>query len=464
MLLNEPQGFTPTVQDPNEIFNNTNDRELEIGISVSPENTSPAKPHLCTLLRLTVLRNPPRCIAAIYSLREQISVSQPPSISFDNDILKSAQTAYADMSLIFRACDALSRAYYIGPFRNALNLVPGSNYYDIAIGQAFIHAWKELKTGSDKEQNERAVRLTEDIRKLLGCDQLEINSSPDDQTLRVMINGRSYALSELGSGISHFIIVMASVAPTHPSWILIDEPELNLHPSLQLDFLTTLGAYCREGVLFATHNIGLARAAGDQIYSVSVEREGSSIVRVLEDTPHLSECLGELSYSGYRELGYKKVLLVEGRTDVKTIQQLLRSFRKEHQCVLLPLGGSQLINGNSEIELAEVKRISEHVEALIDSERSSADETLAPERQAFVDVCTKLKIKCHVLARRAIENYFDIDAIRRVKGEKYASLKPYEILKTHTLPWAKEENWRIAREMKLESIIDTDLGAFLSAL
>ena len=77
------------------------------------------------------------------------------------------------------------------------------------------------------------------------------------------------------------------MAVRRPAYVLIDEPELNLHPSLQLDFLTTLAGYTSAGILFATHSLGLARAGAEQIYSVRREQQGVSDVRELEGTRNL---------------------------------------------------------------------------------------------------------------------------------------------------------------------------------
>ncbi len=183
-----------------------------------------------------------------------------------------------------------------------------------------------------------------------------------------------------------------------------------------------------------------------------------------EETPQLSEFLGELSYSSYRELGFDRILLVEGPTEVQTIQQFLRLYGKDHQVVLMPLGGSSLINGKVEPQLHEIKRISDNVSALIDSERSAPGEQLAADRAAFVQKCEEASVPCKVLDRRAIENYFPESAIKQVKGEKYRALEPYESLKAASPAWAKSENWRIAREMSYEEVQETDLGQFLGSL
>jgi hypothetical protein len=151
-------------------------------------------------------------------------------------------------------------------------------------------------------------------------------------------------------------------------------------------------------------------------------------------------------------------------TEVKTIQQFLRKIRKDHEIVLLPMGGSQLIRSDSEAELREVFRIAGSVAALIDSERSSAGTDLAPDRAKFKSTCERIGIKCHVLERRATENYLTEPAIKKIKGEKYCALTGFEDLTKARLGWGKAENWKIAREMSWDDVKETDLGKFLEAL
>ena len=170
------------------------------------------------------------------------------------------------------------------------------------------------------------------------------------------VDGRPFKLGELGAGLSQFIVVFASAAIRKPDYIFIDEPELSLHPSLQIDFLTSLASYATEGVVFATHSIGLARSIGDRIFSLQ-KKGGSVICRPFEQTPNYAEFLGEMSFSSFKELGFERILLVEGVTDVKTTQQFLRLLNKDHKVVVLPLGGDQLAKGNVELELEGVPEI-----------------------------------------------------------------------------------------------------------
>ena len=318
------------------------------------------------------------------------------------------------------------------------NNLSGMDYYDISIGAPFIKQWDSYKSGPNVRNNEAALKLTEDIRSIFGFNTLEINASSDNHTLKVIVDNKSFNLEELGSGLAQFIVVLANVAVKKPSWILIDEPELNLHPSLMLDFLTTLTSYSTKGVIFATHIIGLARSSAERIYSFKIDKDGKSEVKDFESIPQLSEFLGELSFSGYKDLGYDLVLLVEGSSEVKTIQQLLRKYKKEHKVILLSLGGSTIIKEDCLTELEEIKRISSNVFALIDSEKNSSEDTLGEDRQAFVKSCKKAKIKCKVLERRALENYMTDSAIKAIKGDKYCALGEYEELKKNRFPLVKD--------------------------
>ena len=443
-------------------WSNTNNRDIEIifrflDVDPSVVGTQPAFPFevVFTLYRRS------NDFRVRMSLNNGLSNIGPMAIGYNGTQITLQQGTVIELEPALSVWGTLADTLYFGPARNAINIGSNTNYFDMQVGQAFVTAWRGFKSGTDRDRNEATYRLTEDIRKIFGYDHLEINPSADDQTLQLFIDGKSYMLGEVGAGLSQFILVLANAATRQPALILIDEPELNLHPSLQLDFLTTLASYASSGVLFATHSVGLARASAEQIYSVRRITQGHSEIHPYETTPHLAEFVGELSFAGYRDLGFEKILLVEGPREIKTMQQFLRLYGKDHEILLLSLGGASLINATTAAELEEIKRISEKVYAIIDSERPAEGEPIARDRQAFVDNCKKAGIACHVLERRATENYLTEAAVKRVKGSNYRALEPFELLKNLPNGWAKADNWRIAREMTKHDLEATDLGQFL---
>lgn len=385
--------------------------------------------------------------------------------TFDGSMLQSGGHAAIDLQPFFDACAFLAGGMYLGPFRNTINAGGGEQYFDVVIGQQFVGRFHQFKSGPDIAANEAIYRLQEDIKRIFGFDSFDLNADPSGRTLQVFIDGRSFRLTELGSGLAQFILVLANVMVRRPTVVFIDEPESSLHTPLQLDFLTTVASYTTEAsVFFATHNLGLARAASERIYSCRRVQLGISEVRPLESTPHLAEFVGELGFSAYRDLGFETIVLVEGPADVRTMQQLLRLWHKDHEVVLLPLGGSSMINANAEGELAEIQRITDRVFVLIDSERAQRDAALSADRQAFVTLCQRLNLPVTVLDRRAIENYFPDQAVKAALGETYRALAPYQLLRDAQPSWGKRDGWRIARQMKAVELHGTDLGDFLASL
>jgi ABC-type cobalamin/Fe3+-siderophores transport system ATPase subunit len=467
LLQGVPQGYgpVPTVFDYTELFSNTNTRDIEIEVKL-PRVEGLSKNANCPMANRVVLTI--KRLTNNWTARLFASNVVFPNTSFgfggSGEILLVGSQPATDLSEMLNAFNELFTTLYIGPFRNAVNVGSNDAYFDIQVGTGFITSWKFYKSGNTKAQHEACYRLTEDIKRIFRYEDLDISSSADDRSLQVRIDGKSFKLPEVGSGLTQFILVLATAAIKTPSYILIDEPELNLHPTLQLDFLTTLASYAGNGVLFATHSIGLARAASDWKYSVRKLQAGVSEVRELEGTPRLAEFLGELSFSSYKELGFEKILLVEGHTEVKTFQQFLRLLKKDHEVVLIPMGGGEMINANSEAELLELTRISTNISAVIDSERTNARDLVSAKRLAFIENCKKARIDCKLLDRRAIENYLPERAIRKVHGPAYQALAPFQKREDLSPMWGKPENWRIAREMTVDELKATDLGQFLAAL
>jgi ABC-type sugar transport system ATPase subunit len=332
------------VADPLELFHNKNNRNITIEIEVvgaALRNDQPGR-DCVSKITITAHRGSPTIWNVIASGSKGDIIHSPngwqvegPGIARSGDGKVVVETSDAVEILL-----ALSNARYYGAFRNAIN-TGGADYFDLKTGTAFIELWNQWKTSGIKAQTRAIGQVTEDIRRLFEFNQLEINASTALHTLMVTIDQHAFRLPELGSGLAQFIMVLGNTATTRPSIVFIDEPETNLHPSLQIDFLLTLAQYATMGCVFSTHSVGLARSVAQRIYSFQRGGRGP-LVRPFEATPNYVEFLGELSFSTFKEMGHDRLLLVEGVNDVKAAQQLLRLVMKEHTTVILPLGGNQV--------------------------------------------------------------------------------------------------------------------------
>lgn len=310
-----------------------------------------------------------------------------------------------------------------------------------------------------------AVNTQHDIAGLLGYTSLEISASDDSKTLSLVFdNKKVMSLADVGAGIAQLIYSIVTVANKSPQIILIDEPELHLHPTMQARFVEALHRNAGYATVFATHSVGLARQTADSILVVSQNRaSGKSSATRFESAKNSAQLLGELSYSQFSAIGGKFLLLVEGSTEVRTLRILLRKLGIDTEVMIVPLGGSSLINESRSEEMSESQRIGAEVFVLIDSERNSENEPLRSDRDGFQKICTTLfgKARVFLTKRKATENYMSDSAIKTVKGEKYRALEHYEKLEALDPAWSKNENWMIADAMDFDELKNTDLGQFL---
>jgi hypothetical protein len=377
-----------------------------------------------------------------------------------------AKSNHIDCSLLQGFATDLGNSKYYPAFRNAINEGAGQ-YYDLPVGTSLVATWDSWKAGNNRSHRVAISKVEKQISELLGFKSLQINADQTGKTLDVVIDQRPYKLYEVGAGVAQLIIVLAGALVNRPPYILIDEPELSLHPSLQLSFLATLGSYAKYGVLFSTHSIGLARSSAQRIYNVRRNVAGNSEMSPLgQAVPNFSEWLGELSYSSRAELGCEGLILVEGPSDVLCFQEFLRKIGKDYKYAIMQMGGSSLLNANIAPHLEEIKRLVDPVNIRIffDSERTSACEPLAVDRAAFIAECLAGGVIAQASELRATENYFEINGIRSALGVEYRPLEPYQRVKESAKPWKKSDNWRIAKETSMEDIKDTDLGRFFSSL
>ena len=357
----------------------------------------------------------------------------------------------------------IAGSMYVPPFRHALTGAGGASMGDLSNGSEFLGLWTTHQGGGSKAQHRLIRKVVDDVRALFSYDRFDVQASAGSQTLQLWVNGKDYRLREMGSGLTQFLIVLGNAAFKRPALIFVDEPELNLHPTLQQEFLTTLGSYCTYGVFFATHSLGLARSSSDFLYSVRKSESGSTVAS-WEHAVGLAEQLGELNYSAYREAGHERVLLVEGPQDIRSIQQILRLLRIEHSTLVIHLSGGQTESEAAIEAVAEIQRLASNVFVLLDSERNTADGEPRRGRQLFVERCARLDVKVHLTQRRALENYFTDRAVKAAYGAEYCALELYAKLSESSRPWGKRDNWRAAREMSLDEWDGTDIFQFLKSL
>jgi len=362
------------------------------------------------------------------------------------------------------AFQQLASAMYVPAFRNALGF-DGGEYYDLQIGKELLSNFGQMKNGNDPETGDAIVRMSDGLREIFGFKTFEIAVSEPVDHFIFFVDGVQRRQSELGAGLAQFVILAVNILIKSPSVLLLDEPELNLHARLQLEFLVLMSSLTSGSVLFATHSLGLARSAADVILVASKTKEGDCTVEDYSATTSISATLGAMGYGGQNDHAYKAILLVEGVTDVRVAREFLSKAGVRGEVVIVPLGGDDLTSGGRDVELEELTRLSDRIYALVDSERLAKGGAPSAPRVLFEETCRNLGIQVHLTERRAIENYLDSAVATDVLGLSSGfKLGHFERPKDLQSGWKKGDNWRVARHMKWISVKNTDVGKFVQRI
>jgi putative AbiEii toxin of type IV toxin-antitoxin system len=434
------------VRDPAELFNNANVRPLTIIVEVAGTSEKSIDKAV-----LSIDRALPQSVLATFCISDE--TFRPPGGTTEQMIV-----ATHDIAQAFRQ---LSQSFYIDPLRTAANVVSNALRENVTLGQALIQDWAKQKQSGNQLQRARTELVEGKICDAFGFRSFSLGTDYDRSLFELIINGKTYGLSEVGTGISQFIFLLCNALGNPDlSYLLIDEPEANLHPQLQVALIDLLQEFA-DTVIFATHSLGLAEVRAKDIYAVTA-REGKHAVRKVTPKDRLKSMLAPLTFSGFEDVGSRSVLLVEGVHDRPAIKAILKKMNHEHDVSVLHLNGRTSINGEAEPMLRDITRFGDNlrVYALIDSEKDSEMAAMERSREEFMRACEAVGITAHVLERRAMENYIS-DAAVKWKYPGLRSLGEYEPLKSMPNHWGKAHNWLLFSQMSLQELEGTDLGWFV---
>lgn len=188
--------------------------------------------------------------------------------------------------------------------------------------------------------SEFSQKINENYRKNGGVEEIQYTLSCDmDKMFEVKADawheetGRLSSVEHLGNGMKS--IYMLSLLETYvedekriPSIIIVEYPELFLHPSLQKTASRILYRLSKKNqVIFTTHSPNMvANFTKGQICQIVLDEEGGSIARQNAD---IDDILNDLGYSANDFLNVDFVFIVEGKQDKSRFPLLLEKYYSE---------------------------------------------------------------------------------------------------------------------------------------
>lgn len=281
-------------------------------------------------------------------------------------------------------------------FRSAVDSPDYIYQDDAAVGNVdFQRSWWTLEsiTGVLLALNQRAdLRLKVEARLQQLFDRsVDLNWSQSGLTVAIspMLGGNPYAANHEASGILQLIALLAAIHNDEIGALLIDEPEISLHPQHQAFVLEEMqrvaGDPIDEGkklIIVATHSTALIplRSLSDlpSIAFFSSPLEAPAQIKVSDDIlkrTKLSALMARLSATHRMAVFAERVLLVEGPSDEIIASQLASRLNQRllaRNAQILP------VTGKGEFpEVAKLFRlIGKHVAVLADLDALADDNAL----------------------------------------------------------------------------------------
>jgi Predicted ATP-dependent endonuclease of the OLD family len=194
--------------------------------------------------------------------------------------------------------------------------------------------------------------------------------------------------------------------------VLLDEPELGLHPDLQRRFIEYLRKLADEKNLqffLATHSQVLLNYADTMTFFRITNTKGK---RVTSKVPNegIHVLMSDLGIRPSDVFNQDLCLLVEGSTDVVFFEHVIRTlYKKEFEKVAVGViqygGGSASGIANGTIDVSNIVPAQKYTFWTHDRDAKPTDPPAA-DAKAFSDKLASIGLECRIWSKRSIEWYF----------------------------------------------------------
>lgn len=244
------------------------------------------------------------------------------------------------------------------------------------------------------------------------------------------------SIVDLGDGLQALICILFPIfiKKNEEHIFFIEEPELNLHPSLQKKLINLLSSniFNRLQFFITTHSAHIIDHQNASIYNFTKEGDKTKITH-LNNQSKIVESLNALGYTPSDLLQTNFIIWVEGETDKMIINHLIKKFhsslKENHHYSIMFYGGSgdkHLLSDTNSFEFIFV--LNRNCAIIKDSDRTKVSDDLANKENKF-KALEKLGVLTWLTPKRELENHISkedfIKAIRlQQKNENLEIIEP----------------------------------------
>lgn len=261
------------------------------------------------------------------------------------------------------------------------------------------------------------------MRSVLKTDNLTIEIPHDRKTIMLTIDDVIKLVEALGTGIHQLIIMATKVILHGNSVILLEEPELHLHPELQRQLMNFFANETDNQYFLTTHSATIMDSPLSTVTSVKLF-EGMSICEMPVHRNDKHEICRQLGYRPSDLLQSNFLIWVEGPSDRIYLNFWINTADPElkegwHYTIMF-YGGRLLSHLTADepvapelIDLMSINRLSAIV---IDSDKPDESAPLNATKMRLQEEFNKINGFVWVTAGREIENY--LGGSRRLEAVK----------------------------------------------
>jgi predicted ATP-dependent endonuclease of OLD family len=236
-----------------------------------------------------------------------------------------------------------------------------------------------------------------------------------------------YDIKSVGQGMQTLVLMLSNILLLKPSIVLMDEPEVHMHPALIKEFVKYIKQLSADTqFIITTHSLVLMNEVGlDKIVSLKYEAEEKGVIALpVDDRNKFLDAVNSLGYN-VDSLTYtlkpKVFVFTEGISDKDLILAFASKKGLSHDLNAFTVGFISMGGKGNRYKLVElIDRLNkEFVDSpliMILDKDETAPEQVTNIREKFF---SKNQKRLHYLSKRQIENYLiDEKAIRKYVGER----------------------------------------------